>query len=316
LILLSATQSSETDLVRGLESEVGVVSRVVRPIILTSALLAARGECQTGLLVVAHGADSGWNARVRETVAQVRWPRGPVALAFLMGNEPAATWDSAMSQLVGTGAVSVVVVPLLVSSHSGHYRDIEAYAGLIEAERSDSMALMVHVNTTVRRAPPVPVRLCAALDSAPELGAALAERWAALDSADRQRPLVLIAHGPNDDAQARQWLADLYTTAVPALRAAGLWKSAWVGLLRDDAAPAVRARAVQEIRDSIAQLALRSRDSVLVFPVLISSGRINEIKIPHDLEGLPVRYLATPLAPLSVLARWVERVASAAQFRR
>jgi len=51
---------------------------------------------QTGLLVVAHGAGPEWNGPVRETVASVSWPHGPVQVAFLMGAEtPASGWDSA-----------------------------------------------------------------------------------------------------------------------------------------------------------------------------------------------------------------------------
>lgn len=292
-----------------------MVPRFVGILVVAGVVLAPRGECQTGLLVVAHGADSGWNARVRATVAQVRWPQGPVALAFLMDTEPAAgTWDSAMAQLVRRGAATVVVVPLLISSHSGHYRDIEVRAGLREANRADTMQGMGR-GATMQQAPPLPMRVTAALDSAPELGAALAERWASLDSADRRRPLVLIAHGPDDDAEARQWLADLNATAAPALQAVGLRQRLWIGLLRDDAPSSVRAGAVQQIRDTIAQLARGSRDSVLVLPVLISSGTISEVKIPHDLDGFPVRYVATPLAPLPVLARWVERMANAAQLK-
>jgi hypothetical protein len=44
--------------------------------------------------------------------------------------------------------------------------------------------------------------------------------------------------------------------------------------------------------------------------VLISSGTINTVKIPRDLEGMPVRYVPTALAPHAELSRWIERVAS------
>lgn len=273
----------------------------------------APAAAQTGLLVVAHGADSGWNALVRETVAQVHWPRGPVAIAFLMAkpSEP-SSWDSALAALVRHGATRVIAVPLLVSSHSGHYREIEADAGLLPALPGDSAMPMGRRDSAAVRAPPVPVVVAPALDSAAELGAAIAERWAAQSAVDGRRPLVLIAHGPNDDGEAQQWIADLTATAVPALRTAGCSQPVWVGLLRDDAPTPVRARAIQAVRSMVEQFARSSRDSVLVLPVLISSGAITEVKIPHDLQGLPVRYLATPLAPLPVLARWIERVAGEA----
>jgi len=284
-------------------------------LILSSAPLVASAPdaARTGLLVVAHGADSGWNALVRETVAQVRWPQGPVAVAFLMAKDSeASSWDSALAGLVRGRATSVIAVPLLVSSHSAHYREIEADAGLVRAPSDDSMMSMDGRHSMAGRAPPVPVVLTPALDSAPELGAAVAARWAAQGTVDRRRPLVLIAHGPNDDGEAQQWIADLTATAVPALRAAGFSQRVWIGLLRDDAPPPVRALAIQVIRDTIAQFAVAASDSVLVLPILISSGTINAVRIPRDLEALPVRYVATSLAPLTVLARWIERVASEA----
>jgi len=80
-------------------------------------------------------------------------------------------------------------------------------------------------------------------------------------------------------------------------------------LLRDDAPPPVRAEAVSLMRDTIQALASRAHDSVVVMPVLISTGTIDRTKIPRDVEGLPVRYSAQPLAPLPQLARWIERVA-------
>ena len=39
------------------------------------------------------------------------------------------------------------------------------------------------------------------------------ERWHALSIADRQRPLVLVAHGPESDTEARLWIENLETAA-------------------------------------------------------------------------------------------------------
>jgi hypothetical protein len=69
------------------------------------------------------------------------------------------------------------------------------------------------------------------------------------------------------------------------------------------------------MREKIERLSQSSKDSVVVLPVLISSGPILDTKIPADLQGLPVRYSRTPLAPLSALARWIERVAASSGAR-
>lgn len=260
-------------------------------------------QAQTGLLVVAHGADSGWNARVLETVAQVKW-KGPVATAFLMGSQATTQgWSAGVDSLLAHGARRLVVVPLMVSTYGGHVRQIQYYAG---ARDSLPASLMGHDHGS-HEPVQVPVTVTSALDDAPELRAALEARWRELDAADRKRPILLVAHGPNDPVDAGHWLADLGTAS----RQLGVsaQTDARVMLLRDDAPADVRAAAVAAMRDTVMALSRRASDSVVVMPVMISSGTITKVKIPRDLAGLPIRYHPRPLAPLPMLARWVERVA-------
>lgn len=265
------------------------------------------GAAQTGLMVVAHGADSTWNGRVREVAAQVRWRHGPVAIAFLMGGEMhTAGWDSAVTRLVRGGSKQIVAVPLLVSSFSSHYRQVEYYAG----QRQTLEASLQRHNHATLVPPPVPITVTGALDSAEELTTAVLDRWRSLPGADRAAPLVLVAHGPNDEDEAVRWLAHLQTVVDEARRAGA--PAAQVHLLRDDAPAEVRARAVAVMRDSISAMARAHGDSVVALPILISSGAITRVKIPLDLADLPVRYHALPAAPHPALARWITRVAEAA----
>ena len=267
--------------------------------------LAGALPAQTGLLVVAHGAGPEWNQRVREVVEGVSWGHGPVELAFLMGPEAeAAGWDVAVSALGKQGAASVVVVPLMVSSYGGHYRQIQYFAGELDSLPPELLEHDHHAGM----ARPVPMRVTPALDGAPEMVEGVVERWRELGAADRGRPVLLVAHGPNDAEDSAHWLADLDAVAA-GLSRAGAVGDVRPGLLRDDAPPPVRAEAVSLMRDTIQALASRAHDSVVVMPVLISTGTIDRTKIPRDVEGLPVRYSAQPLAPLPQLARWIERVA-------
>ena len=275
----------------------------------TMLLLPGVLQAQTGLLVVAHGADSGWNARVRETVAQVQW-NGPVATAFLMGSEAGTQgWTAGVDSLMARGAQRLVVVPLMVSSSGGHVRQIEYYAGV----RDSLPASLMRHDHGAHQALTVPVTVTGALDDAPELRAALEARWRELDAADQKRPVLLVAHGPNDSLDALRWLADLGGAARHL--AASAHADARVMLLRDDAPAEVRAAAVAAMRDTVMALSRRAGDSVVVMPVMISSGTITKVKIPRDLADLPIRYHSRPLAPLPMLARWIERRAFAAEAR-
>jgi sirohydrochlorin ferrochelatase len=282
---------------------------VVRALVAAAALLAAvtpgeRATAQTGLLVVAHGADRGWNDRVRQTVGAVRWTAGPVELAFLMGAEKdSAGWSAAVSRLAAAGVQEIVVVPLMVSSHGSHFRQIRFYAGELPSLPPE---LAGH-DHGAHAAPPVPMRVTAALDASPELAEALALRWRELAAADRRRPLLLVAHGPNDSTDALRWVADIETVSRGLRRATGA--ELHVALLRDDAPAAVRAAAVAAMRDTVCAMAARAGDSVVALPVMISSGSITQRKIPKDLADLPLRYHPLPLAPAAALARWIERSA-------
>ena len=263
---------------------------------------AASAQGKTGLLVVAHGANPAWNARVRATVAQVKWD-GPVTVAFLMGAEAdSAGWDAGVREIARLGADQIVAVPLMVSSHGAHYRQIRYLAG----ELPELPAELGHQHGP-RTDPVVPVRVTAALDGAPELGLVLRDRWRDLSPADRGRPLLLVAHGPSTDADAALWIRDLERAA----KELGGDLEVRIGLLRDDASPPVRAAAIALLHETVTRLAGTGGDSVAVLPVLISSGRIDGTTIPKDLSGLPVRYTAVSLAPHPALARWIERVALA-----
>ena len=280
---------------------------------LAAALFAAAPavvHAQEGLLIVAHGAGLEWNTRVRETVAQVTWDAGPVALAFLMGEEKeSAGWNAAVARLTGAGAQRIVVVPLMVSSYGSHYRQIRYLAGELATLPAE---LAAHDHGT-HGAPPVPMRVTPALDDAPELAAALAARWEELGETDRSRPLLLVAHGPNDAADAERWITHI--TAVSEGLRARTRSDLHVALLRDDAPAEVRKASVAAMRDTVLAMAARASDSVVAMPVMISSGSITRTKIPADLAGLPIRYRAEPLAPRAELARWIERSAGSGSSR-
>jgi hypothetical protein len=151
-----------------------------------------------------------------------------------------------------------------------------------------------------------------ALDASPEMLSALVERWKGLDDARRNAPLVLLGHGPQAPDDAARWFA-AFQSGLDQIRAAGHRADGRSALLRDDAAPEVRAASIREMRDTVTALAARASDSVTVMTVLISQGGMQRVTIPRDLEGLPVRLAPVSLTPLSAIARWIERVASEAR---
>lgn len=257
----------------------------------------------TGTIVVAHGGGEEWNARVMELARGVA-TGGPVELAFLMG--PAAAthrFQDAVARLARQGVGAIVVVPLLVSSHSGHFDQIRYLAGELDT-LSAPMMHHLHAAGIGRGQVDVPLRVAPALDASPQLAAVLADRAHALADDPARQAVLLIGHGPNSSEDLAAWMARLRDIAG-LVRERG-FQDVRVALIQDDAPADVRAEAVRRARDIIELQAAATARAVVVVPVLISKGALGDVRIPHDLAGLPIVYSGEPLLPHGELARWVE----------
>jgi sirohydrochlorin cobaltochelatase len=273
---------------------------------------AEQAPAPVGTILVAHGADGEWNRPVLDLAAAVR-TGGPVEVAFLMGRGAAAhRFQDAARRFVEGGVKAIVVVPLLVSSHSGHYEQIRYLAGLTDS-LDPVMQHHLHMAGLERVRANIPVMVTPALDDAPELGAVLADRARALAAAPRQQALFIIGHGPNSAEDYAAWMARLRPVADSVREHIG-FRDVKVGLVRDDAPAEVRAEAVRRIREIITLQHQLTGRPVVVVPVLISGGAVARVKLVRDLAGLPIVYRGDPLLPHPSLERWVERrVREAAQ---
>lgn len=266
-----------------------------------------------GTLVVAHGGGPEWNAAVFDVVRRVD-TGGPVEVSFLMGpGARESRFQDAARNLVDAGARLIVVVPVLVSSHSGHYEQIRYLAG--ETDRlSGTMMHHLHMAGMQRADVDVPIRVTRAIDDAPEVAAVLAERARALghDADPSTRALFLIGHGPNSAEDNAAWMDNLRRVADEVRTLTG-FRDVKVGLVRDDAPAPVRAEAVRSVRETIQLQYGLTGQPVAVVPVLISRGSVSDEKLPRDLAGLPIVYTGEALLPHPGLARWIEaRVRDAA----
>lgn len=266
-------------------------------------LAAAQAE-RVGTLILAHGGDRGWNDQVRSVASEVR-TGGPVEVSFLMGPEaPAHRFQDAAQRLADAGATSIVVVPLLVSSHSGHYEQIRWLAGETD-ELEEMMQHHLHMAGIERPTVNVPMHVARAIDDSPDVARVLAERARAMEPRTAGRALYLMGHGPNDDEAYAQWMRNLRPVA-DSVRVATGFADVGVGLVRDDAPAEIRAAAVAQVRAEIQRQHNATGQPVVVVPVLISRGSVSEVKFRRDLEGLPVVYSGEPLLPHPGLARWIE----------
>ena len=233
---------------------------------------------------------------------------GPVGVSYLMGpGAKANAFQNVVRGLVEQGATEVVVVPLLVSSHSGHYEQIRYLVGEVDS-LSETMMHHLHMGGIARPDAQVPLRLTRAVDESPDAARVLAARAREIvpDSAERsRRALFLLGHGPNAAEDYAAWMKNL-RQVTDTVRAATGFRSVLLELVRDDAPADVRAEAVTRTRELIRLQHELTGEPVVVVPILVSTGQVSKEKFPKDLDGLPVIYRGDALLPHPEMARWVE----------
>jgi sirohydrochlorin cobaltochelatase len=264
----------------------------------------AQGE-RVGAIVVAHGGDSLWNAQVIDAARAAR-TGGPVEVSFLMGPAAKTTrFQDAVAKLEKAGASEVVVVPMLVSSHSGHFDQIRYLVGTLDT-LDETMMHHLHMSGIERAKTKLAIRMASALDDAPEMARVLSDRALALTSEPASRALFIVGHGPNSAEDYAQWMKYLRRVADSVKVMTG-FKDVRVDLVRDDAPADVRAEAVLRVRELIELQQKATGKEVIVVPVLVSTGSVSRDKVPNDIKGTPAKYAGAPLLPHPAMSRWIER---------
>ena len=256
--------------------------------------LAAAADEPLGVLVVAHGSTAAWNANVEAAVTIIR-QHTPTTAAYLMGAKN-RTPQEAYDNLVAAGVQRVVIVPLLVSSYSSHYEQVR-FIGRLRDDYPGSEWMKL----TQLHGPADVVGVTPALDAHPILADILSDRARALSRDPSRESLVIVAHGPNGDADADRWMGVIRDLGVQ-IRSRVPFREIDVRLLRDDAPTPVKDQALAEFRHSVASRAASGR--VVVVPLLLGPGRVVD-QIPTVLTELEYRWDGRPVLPDNRIADWV-----------
>lgn len=289
-----------------------------RPLLLcliAAAPVAAQQPAdRIGTVVVAHGGDSLWNSHVIDA-ARAAKTGGPVEVSFLMGPAARTTrFQDVVAKLERAGVREIRVVPMLVSSHSGHYEQVRYLAG--DSVKLDSaMEHHLHMSGIERPGAKVPIRLTPAMDDSPHVARVLTDRALALAKNPKERAVLIVGHGPNSAEDYAAWMRNLRVVA-DSVKARGGFRDVRVELVRDDAPAAVRAEGVRRTRELLEMQRLITGQDVLVVPVLVSKGAVSRDKLPADLAGMPMLYSYETLLPHPEMTRWIEERAGAAPKAR
>jgi hypothetical protein len=154
----------------------------------------------------------------------------------------------------------------------------------------------------------VPIRIAPALDHHALVAQILVDRAASIAKDPSRDVLILVAHGPNDDADNAQWLADM-DSLVAQMSAHTTYARVEYVTLRGDADDPVRDQATANLRKA-AQSADDAGYHVLIVPLLLSYGGI-ENGLRQRLDGVEHTLSPQALLPDPRIAQWVVESAGA-----
>lgn len=289
------------------------------------AMSHSKGD--VGVLLLAHGGQANWNEEVRRVAAEVD-KKFPTEVAFGMATK--RTIQDAINKLEERGASTIVAVPLFISSKSTVITSTEyllgsgktAPADLAKFAKMDhgSMGHAGHASSDMLSESPAfdpttpvthkaVIKTVPALDADPVVAKILLDHARSISKAPKKEVVVIVAHGPVDDAANDLWLKDMSQIANE-MKAESSYKRIDYLTVRDDAPEPIRSRATEEFR-SIVKRALDERSSVLIVPLLLSYGGIEE-GVKKRLAGLDYTISPQGLLPDARIAQWVIRSVEAA----
>ncbi len=286
---------------------------MIRPLLIAPILLflvpgrlvaQSAEESPYGVLVMAHGGSQEWNRTVAEAVRAAEIPY-EVEIAFGMAD--AVSLQDAVERLEARGVRRIGVVRLFISGESWTERT-EQILGLVagapprptvpapNSPGGHSMAFW-RIGT---RSDFVLSREGLADDSA--IGAVLVDRVRAVSAEPAREDVLVLAHGPGDDAENERWLA-LIDQRSEAIRQALPFRRVQVMTLREDW-PEKRESAQEAIRSFVAR-ATAEGGRALVIPFRVQGlGPYAEV-----LEGLDYVADRQGLLPHAVTSEWIARTA-------
>lgn len=268
------------------------------------------GEGKFGVIVMAHGGPEAWNDGVSRMLQPLS-RRYDMEIAFGMAD--AYSLQEAVSKLESRGATHIGVVRLFISGESWLERTGQIL-GLQEGapERPAPEPEMhgehgAHAQHTGHRMEfwrvdsDARFRLSQeGLSQAPEMDAVLVERVMALSRNPQNEDVLVLAHGPGDDAENTRWLR--YINARTAtLRDNHEFNSIKVATLREDW-PEKREAAQKIVRDYVRAANDAGRTALIVPYRVYGFGPYADV-----LEGLDYVADETGLVPHPAVADWIER---------
>ncbi|MDR8391201.1 hypothetical protein NC796_08635 [Aliifodinibius sp. S!AR15-10] len=276
----------------------------------------------TGVLVLAHGGSQEWNEAVIEATEPLK-ENYKVEVAFGMANY--VTMHHAIKSLEELGVNRIAVVQLFISSYSPIIRQNRYLLGKRDSLPDPKMPLMHHIDEYKQMmgikedssthasdgrhrfympenlpqiSTDVDIALAPPLDDHPVVARILSERIQELSSDPSSETVLLVAHGPNAEADNKKWIDTMESLSrkIQSIqKEKGIpYKQIFATTVRDDASDTIFNQAKANLRALVRQ-AVQFGD-VIVVPLFLSSGG-REQAVAERLEGLDFKWSGKTLLP-------------------
>lgn len=268
----------------------------------TQAINSANGA-DFGVLVMAHGGGEEWDSAVQASLAQLE-TRYPVAAAFGMAD--AGSMERAVRELEAAGVNHVGVVRMFVSGESWYERT-EQILGLRDGAPSKAEAMAKMAGKPAPRMPMGFWQIDTDLEfhlseeglaDAEEMDQVLLTRIRELSRNPDEEVVLVLAHGPGDDAENARWIARISERTELARDRLGM-ADIRVFTLREDWQDK-REAAERQIRGFVQQATARGQTTLVVPYRVMGFGPYHEV-----LSGLAYRADETGLVPHDNVGLWL-----------
>lgn len=275
----------------------------------------AIAQDKVGVLILAHGGSEKWDRTINEAVQPLKNDY-EVEIAFGMADPN--TMQTGINNLESKAVDKIVVVQLFISSYSPIIRQNEYLLGLRD-KLADEPMLMDHSSTghnehgsmssqnKKKELNPLNIKskiyLTEPLNDHPLVVNILYERITELSKSPEDETVILVAHGPNDEEDNRNWIKTLDNIADEIRAKKKNFKNIFCVTVRDDAPEEIYEIAKENLRNIVNQA---SKDGkAIVIPVFLSEGGV-EKGIAKRLEGLNYEWSGRTLLPHQNITEFIK----------
>ncbi|MAO38834.1 MAG: hypothetical protein CMK70_00920 [Pseudohongiella sp.] len=304
-----------------------IIRSSVFPLLLSAAGISAQASTAEespdsfGVVIMAHGGPHSWNEGVSDMLAPLA-SRYKLELAFGMAD--AYSLQEAIDRLEARGVSEIGVVRLFISGESWLERTrqilgLEEGAPARVSSATEHGSHDMHAQHSSAASAPAAndhggmrmefwqvesdARFAVSLEGlseAPEMDQVVLARAQNLSVDPQNEHVLVLAHGPGDDAENERWLANIRERSR-LLADAGGFRDVRVATLREDW-PEKREAAQREVREYV-RLGNEAGHRVIVVPYRVHGFG----PYAQALEGLDYVADETGLVPHPAVAQWIER---------